>query len=55
MQCVYIFRETCTAVVSMGQGTQSNCRGLTDPRDMLPWAVVRDIVSKKTGGNTTAV
>ena len=54
-QCVYVSRETRTVVVSMGQGTQSNCRGLTDPRNMLPWAVVRDIVSKKTGGNATAV
>ena len=54
-QCVYVSRETRTVVVSMGQGTQSNCRGLTDPRNMLPWAVVRDIVPKKTGGNATAV
>ena len=54
-QCVYVSRETRTVVVSMGQGTQSNCRGVTDPRDMLPWAVVRGIVSREAGGNATAV
>ena len=47
-QCVYVSRETRSVVVSMGQGTNSDCEGATDPRVMLPWAVVRDIVSAKT-------
>ena len=52
-QCVYVSRETRSVVVSMGQGTNSDCEGATDPRVMLPWAVVRDIVSAKKTTTTS--